>query len=214
MYRSPRLKEKGRKVSVSRFAAFLICRTPSESLPQVRLVSYVDEFSTGTAARGTANPPLYDIERIEILRGPQGTYFGRNATGGAINVTTKKPTDTFYAQLDLGVGSFDTFDIGGVLNIPVTDTFFVRAALQSETSDGQVTNVSPLSDGGSSAYDNTNIRVSAHWDINDEWEADFSANEIREDNDMANTVAIGLQGRFGSDLKRSAVHLRSEHFDD
>ncbi len=161
---------------------------------------YVDEFSTATAARGTSNPPLYDVERIEILRGPQGTYFGRNATGGAINVTTKKPTDELYAQVDVGVGSFETFEVGGVLNIPLSDTFFVRAAMYSESNGGQVENVSPLSDGGDSGYDDRLVRIAAHWDINDEWAADFSASSITENSDMSNTVAIGLQGRFGSDL--------------
>jgi len=161
---------------------------------------YVDEFSIGTAARGTPNPSLYDIQRIEILRGPQGTFFGRNSTGGAINVTTNKPDENLYMQIDLGAGSFDTYEVSGILNIPVTDTFFVRAALQNETSGGQVDNVSPLSDGGDSGWDNTNIRVAAHWDFNEQWDADFSFNHIKEDNDMPNAVSIGIEGRFGSDL--------------
>jgi iron complex outermembrane receptor protein len=161
---------------------------------------YVDEFSIATAARGTPNPPMYDVERIEILRGPQGTYFGRNSTGGAINVTTKQPTDTFFGQVDLGFGSFGTYEIGGVLNLPVTDTFFLRTAIYTESNGGQVENVSPLSDGGDSSYDHSNIRISTHWDITDQWAADFSVNVIKEDDDMANTVSIGIQGRFGSDL--------------
>ena len=161
---------------------------------------YVDDFNVGTAARGTPNPPLYDIEQIEILRGPQGTYFGRNSTGGAINVTTKQPTDEFYAQLDLDVSSYETYSIGGVLNIPFTDTFFVRTAIQLEDSGGQIENVSRLSGGGNSGYDNSNIRVSAHWDINDRWSADLSINTIQEDSDMENLVAIGIAAQFGGDI--------------
>lgn len=161
---------------------------------------YVDEFSVGTAARGTPNPPLYDIERIEVLRGPQGTYFGRNSTGGAINITTKKPDSEMYGRIDLGAGSYDTYSVAGVINMPVTDTFFVRAVLENESSGGQIKNVSPLSDGGDSGYENRNIRLAAHWDISDKWSTDFSLNTITEDSDMENRVSVGIEGRFGSDL--------------
>jgi len=168
---------------------------------------YVDEFSVGTAARGTPNPPLYDIERVEVLRGPQGTYFGRNSTGGAINVTTKKPDDKFYSQLDLGAGNFDTFDIGGVINVPVNERLFVRAAVQRESSGGIVENVNPGilgSGGGDSGYTNSNVRLAAHWDVSEEWSVDFSVNSISEDSDMENRVSMGIEGRFGSDITDSA----------
>ena len=164
---------------------------------------YVDEFNIGTAARGTPNPPLYDIERIEILRGPQGTFFGRNSTGGAINITTKKPTQNFFAQFDVGASSFNTYEVSGIVNVPVTDTFFVRAVLQNEASDGQVDNVSPLSDGGDSGWENTNVRVSARWDVSEQWGVDFSLNSARENNNMPNVVSAGIEGRFGSDLSSS-----------
>lgn len=161
---------------------------------------YVDEFSIGTAARGTPNPPLYDVERVEVLRGPQGTYFGRNATGGAINVTTKKPSDEFYSQLDLGYASFDTATVGGIINLPVAENFFVRATMQNESSSGQIDNVSPLSDGGDSGFDNRFIRLAARWEINDSWLADLSLTDVQEYSDMENRVSVGIQGRFGSDL--------------
>jgi iron complex outermembrane receptor protein len=79
---------------------------------------YLDELSVGNAATDTANPPLYDIESIEVLRGPQGTYFGRNASGGAINIQTRKPGRKQYWQIDLGVGTHGSITSNGVLNAP------------------------------------------------------------------------------------------------
>ena len=99
---------------------------------------YIDEFA-GLAT----NPNIYDVERVEVLRGPQGTYFGRNSTGGAINITTNKPKDKLAGQLELGYGSFRTFSARGFVNVPVTDTLFVRLTGDFDRSDGFVKNLNP-----------------------------------------------------------------------
>ncbi|MGE4322141.1 MAG: TonB-dependent receptor [Sphingobium sp.] len=69
-----------------------------------------------------------DLERVEVLKGPQGTLFGQNATGGAINYIAAKPTTTFKAGFDASYGRFDTADVQGFVSGPITDTLSVRVA--------------------------------------------------------------------------------------
>ena len=87
---------------------------------------YVDEvvipFSAET--RGVA----FDVQRVEVLKGPQGTLFGANTTGGAINYIANKPTDSFAAGLDASFARFNTAELSGFVNIPVSDTLKMRLA--------------------------------------------------------------------------------------
>src|SRR3546814_6003266 len=68
-----------------------------------------------------SNVDLLDVERIEILKGPQGTLFGRNTIGGAISVVTRKPTDDFSVMGQVSGGRFNRIDVGGVINIPIVE---------------------------------------------------------------------------------------------
>jgi outer membrane receptor protein involved in Fe transport len=73
-----------------------------------------------------------DLERVEVLKGPQGTLFGSNATGGAINYIAAKPTSTFKAGLDAGVQNFGQVDLGGFVSGPISDTLSARLAVRTE----------------------------------------------------------------------------------
>jgi iron complex outermembrane receptor protein len=79
---------------------------------------------------------LFDVDRIEVLRGPQGTLFGKNTVGGVVNVITKRPTNKFEAEVRAGYGSFNTKDVKAAINIPLADTLFFRAAGSFQESDG------------------------------------------------------------------------------
>ncbi len=70
---------------------------------------------------------VLDVDRIEVLRGPQGTLFGRNSTGGAIRIFSKQPSDTFEGYVRGTVGNMDRTDLVGVVNIPVGEGFAIRA---------------------------------------------------------------------------------------
>lgn len=95
---------------------------------------------------------LFDIERAEVLRGPQGTLFGRSATGGLVNFYSKKPSDELEGYVKSGVGSYNEFTLeGAVGGALVEDTLLGRFAVQTKRSDGWLENKLP--DGPKDAYD-------------------------------------------------------------
>ena len=136
---------------------------------------YLDEFSVASVGQGTVNPQLQDLERIEVLRGPQGTYFGRNAVGGALNLTTRKPQPEFDATASLGFRTFENaaeqYDFSGMINLPVSDNFMLRGVLYYEDSGGLVENIVP--GGGDSGHEYTMARVAARWLLGDTTTVDF-----------------------------------------
>lgn len=79
---------------------------------------------------------FFDIERIEVLRGPQGTLWGRNATAGAINVITAKPKNKLEGAVMLGVANYNGTRTEAMINVPVNNVFAIRAAVATEKHDG------------------------------------------------------------------------------
>jgi iron complex outermembrane receptor protein len=79
-----------------------------------------------------------DLERVEVLRGPQGTLYGRNATGGAINFISARPSRSFDAKVELSTGSRDAWGIDGYVSVPLSDGFYVRVSGGREKQDGYV----------------------------------------------------------------------------
>ena len=182
---------------------------------------YIDELSVGSVANGVINPQLQDMERIEVLRGPQGTYFGRNSSGGALNLTTKKPTDEFFASLEGQYGSFDTWGVNGVVNLPLTEGLAARFVASYEESDGIIKNVNP---NGTPSSDSEflNLRGSIRATPRDNVTIDFSANYTDEDEGLDPTVATGVldldtQSIFGSDfipVETVGVYPQNQRFTD
>ena len=156
---------------------------------------YLDEFSVGSVASGTINPQLQDLERVEVLRGPQGTYFGRNSVGGALNFATKKPVDRVEASLTLGGSSYDsagaTSQIGGVFNRPITDNFWLRGSAYLETSSGKVDNIE--TDGADdSGHDYVNVRLSSRWLASEKTTVDLMVMHTDESQGTDETVPSGV----------------------
>lgn len=88
---------------------------------------------------GLALARLFDVERVEVVKGPQGTLYGRNATGGSINMVTRAPVEEFGAAVEGAFGSFDTKRIEGHVNIPA-EKLAVRLAVAGSEGDGFIRN--------------------------------------------------------------------------
>ena len=88
-----------------------------------------------------ANQSLLDVQRIEILKGPQGTLFGRNTIGGAISVVTSEPADTYGANLDVTYGSDNLFQVRGLVEGPLSDTVSASLAFSHRQRDGYLERV-------------------------------------------------------------------------
>ncbi len=102
---------------------------------------FVDEFYLIQAS--TSDFATFDMERVEVLRGPQGTLFGRNATGGAIQSITNKPEEGFSGSVEVGYGNFEQVLIDGFLNIPLSDTVQLRLSGVAESHGPYVENIFP-----------------------------------------------------------------------
>lgn len=102
--------------------------------------TYVDDVWQVSGA-GLLQRQFVELDRVEVLRGPQGTLYGRDSTGGAIHIYTQKPGDKFAGDVKLGVGDFDRRDASISLDVPLTDNLFSKWTLASYDKDGYVHSV-------------------------------------------------------------------------
>jgi len=157
---------------------------------------YINEFNVATA---TNNPPMLDVERIEVFRGPQGIFFGRNAIGGAINMTTKKPTNDWYLETGVEYSRFDTFELHGIANVPIIDDVLaLRVAAKREEGDGNLRNIHPINKGNSFDYDY--IRPSLRFTPTDRLTVDIQGTLSEETVDMREGVPTGVLSTFARNI--------------
>jgi iron complex outermembrane receptor protein len=95
---------------------------------------YLDGVYIGSSVGGVLD--LVDIDHVEVLRGPQGTLFGKNTIGGAISVTTQTPGKSFGGQVEVDTGSYDRADAKFSVNLPINDKLFTKVSLATVNVDG------------------------------------------------------------------------------
>lgn len=149
-------------------------------------------------ARTTSSRGLfYDIERVEVLKGPQGTLYGRNATGGAINVISHAPElGGFGGDLDLDLGNENLRRVTGVLNAPLGDEVAVRAAFQTADRDGYYSD-------GSDDEKRRSGRLSFAFAPNEAFNAILRADYTHEGGVGPGSTAYKTDGTFYGDPRTS-----------
>ena len=112
---------------------------------QVNTQPIISSYIDGIYRSGTEQflGPMLDIDRVEVLRGPQGTLFGRNSYAGAIAVHTNRPSQEFDASVQYTAGDYSQSDIVGMINLPLSDTISARVVAAHFEHDGYVKNVFP-----------------------------------------------------------------------
>ena len=153
---------------------------------------------------------FYDMERVEVLRGPQGTLFGRNATGGALNFITRLPDfENINGFLDIEAGDYNNVRVKGAINIPITETFAVRLAGLKLDRDGYIDNLAygQVADAGVGAgidtisginkdldgRDISSYRITANWAISDNAELWVMYTNFHENDDrvrISNQICV------------------------
>lgn len=129
---------------------------------------------------------IVELERIEVLRGPQGTYFGKNAIGGAIQYITQKPQDEFGARVKARIGNFNRADITANVDIPLGDTVKTKVTAAQRSRDGYVQSVTANEKYGEE--DTQIVRGQLQWEPSDNFTALFTAQVSRTDQNMQASV--------------------------
>jgi iron complex outermembrane receptor protein len=118
-----------------------------------------------TGGNGAGPGSFFDLQNVQVLKGPQGTLFGRNTTGGAVLLVPQKPTRDFEGYVEGSIGNYDLRRIQAVINVPLADSFRVRLGVDRNLRDGYVHNVSNI---GPRAYNDTDylaVRLSMVGDL-------------------------------------------------
>ncbi|MEK9212705.1 TonB-dependent receptor [Sphingomonas sp. 2378] len=127
------------------------------------------------------NAALFDIERVEVLRGPQGTLFGRNTEGGALSIVTAKPTGKFGGSLTAGFGNYGAYNTAAHVNLPEFNNIAIKLDGVIQHQNPFVKNPLPGSVGWA-AYNRVGGHVAAVWKPVDGFSAELSYDQAKDEN--------------------------------
>nr|WP_246605077.1 TonB-dependent receptor plug domain-containing protein [Aquisediminimonas sediminicola] len=146
----------------------------------------VDGVVVGVNTAALSN--LFDIERVEILRGPQGTLFGANTTGGVINVVTKQPTGEFGGEAQVTYGNYNRLELNAAVNFPLADHLAGKISVLHTGRDGYFKNV--LTGANLGKVDMTNLRAYLKFDGGSAYNATLIGEYGRSRNDSQTNLNL------------------------
>lgn len=153
------------------------------------------------------NQDLFDIAQIEVLKGPQGALYGRNAIGGAINITTKMPTEDTSAYIEADVGNGGLKSLTGAVSGGFSENFLYRVTASHKDYDGLIDNVflnTPID-----FQKDTNVRARFVWEMNDDFTADLRLSKGKTEGGAVNFV---YQPLFGiNDANDASVDIEANN---
>lgn len=147
---------------------------------------YVDDVYYSRVASATFD--FLDVAQIEVLRGPQGTLYGKNTTAGAINITTNQPTYDFEGKAEISVGNLDFKQAKAAISGPLSDKLAFRLALSSTSRRGTIYNVA--TDRWIQSQDNLGLRGQLLWQPADNVEITLSGDYSTQDAECCGTVFV------------------------
>lgn len=163
------------------------------------------------------NQELFDVDHIEVLRGPQGALYGRNAIGGAIVINTKEPTDHYEGKVKVGYDSGPGYKVQGTLSGPITDTLKFHAAASYKDTDGYIKNT--YLNEKADPYRDISGRIKLLWQPTNDFRADarfyiskvdtqaLYFNIAANANDTSLPVRVNNPGRNDRDIYNASLKM-------
>jgi len=198
---TPGLDTNSRAVTQPKIGIRGLTSTNSGIGAESNVVVYQDGVYSGRSGGATMN--FNDIERIEVLKGPQGTLFGKNAAAGAIVIVSKKPHEDFEANYRLTLGNYDKRKIEGLINIPLSDDVYFRASAVVNQRDGYLDGIqyndiyqNPEADPEGFTKteflneDDMSARLALLWNASDDTELLFRAEYNKVDQDARPSYSV------------------------
>lgn len=165
---------------------------------------YLDEVPLTFPA--LAAHSAFDLERVEVLKGPQGVLFGQNSTGGAVNFIAAKPTDELSYGADLSYGSYSKLESNAFISAPLTDTIGARLAIQHVTADDWQESVTTNRENGEEDY--TAARLTVEFNPSDKARFTLGINTWTDDSDpQAGQFVAATPKNFAGDPGDAALQI-------